>query len=116
MRYCRNNAGTEALTAYRRASCICAGSQSHLLTAQKISTQLSIQEYSSHLSLKLWPACAHLTDANQGVNAERAERAILGFVKSVINGMLLVSIIMVLLKPISANLSREKYKFYENFQ
>ena len=64
-----------------------------------------------------WPACAHLTDANQGVNAERAERAILGFVKSVINGMLLVSIIMVILKLISANLSREnlgKYRIFGN--
>ena len=86
-----------------------------MLTAQKISTQLSIQEYSSHLSLKLWPACAHLTDANQGVNAERAERAILGFVKSVINGMLLVSIIMVILKLISANLSRENLGKYRIF-
>jgi len=85
-----------------------------LLTAQKISTQLSIQEYSSHLSLKLWPACAHLTDANQGVNAERAERAILGFVKSVINGMLLVSIIMVILSTISAKMSRQKSQKKQN--
>ena len=83
-----------------------------MLTAQKISTQLSIQEYSSHLSLKLWPACAHLTDANQGVNAERAERAILGFVKSVINGMLLVSINMVIL---SSTVYRKARKILENF-
>ena len=83
-----------------------------MLTAQTISTLLSIQEYSSHLSLKLWPACAHLTDANQGVNAERAERAILGFVKSVINGMLLVSINMVILSSI---VYRKARKILENF-
>lgn len=59
-----------------------------------------------------WPACAHLTDANQGVNAERAERAILGFVKSVINGMLLVSINMVIL---SSTVYRKARKILENF-